>query len=110
MACSILHRATGMALYVGALIFMGWALALASGPDAYANYMSLLGSAIGRIVLFGLALSVFYHLANGVRHLVWDAGHGFTPRTADNTAIAALVFALAAAVALFVWASLTGAL
>jgi succinate dehydrogenase / fumarate reductase cytochrome b subunit len=110
MVCSILHRATGAALYVGALILMGWAASLASGPDAYATYMSLLGSLIGKIVLFGLALSAFYHLANGVRHLVWDAGYGFKPKTADDTGIAALIFALAAAVALFVWASLTGAL
>ena len=27
--------------------------------------------------MFGLTLAIFYHLANGIRHLVWDAGHGF---------------------------------
>jgi len=110
MVCSILHRATGVALYGGALILMGWAIALATGPDAYATYKGLLGSLLGKLVLFGLALSVFYHLANGVRHLVWDAGYGFTPKIADRTALAALLFALAAAVALFIFASLTGAL
>jgi succinate dehydrogenase cytochrome b subunit len=110
MVCSILHRATGVALYGGALILAGWALAMASGPDAYATYTGLLGSIPGKVVLFGIALSVFYHLANGVRHLVWDAGYGFTPKTADTTGLVALVFALGAAVALFIFASLTGAL
>jgi succinate dehydrogenase / fumarate reductase cytochrome b subunit len=110
MVCSILHRATGVALYGGALILMGWAIALATGPDAYGAYMALLGSLLGKLVLFGLALSVFYHLANGVRHLVWDAGYGFALKTADRSAIAVLLFALAATVALFVLASLTGAL
>src|ERR1700761_1924555 len=71
MATSILHRATGIALYVGALILAGWAVALAMGPDAFATYRALLGNPLGQLVLFGLTVSLFYHLANGVRHLFW---------------------------------------
>src|SRR5512140_1135946 len=69
MATSILHRATGVALYGGALIVALWALALASGPDRYADFKGLLGSWPGKVVMFGLTISAFYHLANGVRHL-----------------------------------------
>ena len=110
MAGSILHRATGVALYVGALILAGWAMALASGPVGYDNYLQLLGSPIGKLVLFGMTVSIFYHLANGVRHLVWDSGEGFTPRTANMTAAAAMTFAVV--ISLFVWAAagFTGAL
>jgi succinate dehydrogenase / fumarate reductase cytochrome b subunit len=43
MATSILHRATGCALYVGALIAAAWAIALAQGPDRYAQFKALLG-------------------------------------------------------------------
>jgi len=103
MAASILHRATGVALYGGALILAGWALALASGPGAYGAYMSILASILGRIVLFGVTVSLFFHMANGIRHLFWDAGKGFTPRTADRTAWLALAFGFAAAIA--VWAA-----
>ena len=102
MAASILHRATGVALYGGALILVGWALALASGPGGYVGYMSLLASIPGRIVLFGVTVSVFFHMANGIRHLFWDAGKGFTLRTADRTAWIALTLGLVAAIA--VWA------
>ena len=35
MFASILHRATGVGLYVGALVLMAWALSLAAGPGAY---------------------------------------------------------------------------
>ena len=28
----------------------------------------------------------FYHLANGIRHLVWDAGHGFEKEHANASA------------------------
>ena len=101
MASSILHRFTGVALYVGALILAGWALALASGPVGYDRYIALLGSPLGRLVLFGLTVSIFYHLANGVRHLFWDAGEGFAPKTASMTAAAAMTFAVV--ISVFVW-------
>jgi len=102
MATSILHRATGMALYAGALIIAGWAVALASGPDAFDAYRALLASPLGLLVLFGLTFSLFYHLANGVRHLFWDSGRGFDPKTADMTGWAAIAFGVVATV--LIWA------
>jgi succinate dehydrogenase / fumarate reductase cytochrome b subunit len=110
MACSILTRATGIALYVGALILAGWAVSMASGAEAYAQYKALLGSIPGKIVLFGLTVSIFYHLAAGVRHLVWDTGHGFQPKTADMTGMMSIAFGLAAAIAVWVIAGQMGAL
>jgi succinate dehydrogenase / fumarate reductase cytochrome b subunit len=110
MFCSIATRATGIALYVGFLILAGWAMALAAGPDAYLAYTGLLGSWPGKLVLFGLAVSVLYHLAAGVRHLFWDAGKGFELKTADATAWGALAFGFVGAVVVFVIAHTAGAL
>jgi succinate dehydrogenase / fumarate reductase cytochrome b subunit len=101
MASSIAHRATGVALYVGALIAAGWAVSLASGPHIYIRYMELLGSPLGKVVMFGLTVSILFHLANGIRHLVWDSGKGFDLKVADATATAAFVFAIVAAI--FIW-------
>jgi succinate dehydrogenase cytochrome b556 subunit len=36
---------------------------------------------LGRVLLFGCTFSFFFHLCNGIRHLVWDAGYGFELRT-----------------------------
>ena len=108
MAASIAHRVTGVGLYGGALLLTAWALALASGPDAYAAFTGLAGSPIGRIVLIALSLCLFYHLANGVRHLVWDVGYGFLPKTADATAWFVIALALAATVAFWALVALTG--
>ena len=102
MFASILHRATGMGLYVGALVLMAWALSLAAGQDFYGRFQLLAGSIFGKLVLIGLTLCVFYHMANGVRHLVWDAGHGFKPKTADATAW--LVFGFAIVATILFWA------
>jgi succinate dehydrogenase / fumarate reductase, cytochrome b subunit len=110
MAASILHRATGAALYVGALIFMLWALALASGADGYATFTGLIGSIPGKVVLFGLSVCVFYHLSNGVRHLFWDAGFGFAPKTADRTAWLVIAIGVLGAVGFWSLLFLAGAL
>ena len=104
MLASILTRATGVALYVGALIVAGWALSLALGPEAYGAYSAVLGSWIGQLVLFGLTVSIFYHLAAGLRHLAFDSGFGFLPKTADMTAVACMAFAVVAS--LGVWAAM----
>jgi succinate dehydrogenase / fumarate reductase cytochrome b subunit len=110
MASSIAHRVTGCALYVGALIVAGWALALAGGPSSYQLYMELLGSWIGKVVLFGLTLSLFYHMANGIRHLVFDSGKGFDLKWADFGAAFAFTFAVVITVLVWVFAAFTGAL
>jgi succinate dehydrogenase / fumarate reductase cytochrome b subunit len=110
MWTSILHRASGVALYGGALILAFWAISLAAGPEAYDLYMSLLGSVLGKIVMFGLTLSVFYHLGNGIRHLVWDAGKGLDVKTANATAVGSFAFAIAATLATWAIAFMTGAL
>ena len=108
--CSIMHRATGLALYAGALMLAGWAVALASGPGGYEAYKTLLGSLLGKLVLFGMTVSIFFHLATGVRHLVWDAGRGFNPKDADLSGVVAMAFGIAAAVVVWIIAALMGAL
>ncbi|WP_297691797.1 succinate dehydrogenase, cytochrome b556 subunit [Phenylobacterium sp.] len=110
MAASIAHRVTGVALYVAALIAAAWAISLASGPDAYAAFKAVMASPIGLVVMFGLTVSFFYHLANGVRHLVWDTGRGFDIKTANASAVLVIAFALAASIAIWVIAAMTGAI
>lgn len=74
---SILHRATGIALSVGALYLAVWVMCAAASPGSYAAFQGFNASIIGRILLGGWLFSAFYHLGNGIRHLFWDAGYGF---------------------------------
>lgn len=73
---SFLHRMSGIFLSIGALGLAWWLLAVAQGGEAYANFAECLASPLGMIALAGLSLSLVYHLLNGIRHLLWDAGHG----------------------------------
>lgn len=79
---SILHRATGVALSLGALYLATWVVFASASPATYAIFQSFNGSIVGRIVLGGWLFCLFYHLFNGIRHLFWDAGYGFEIRDA----------------------------
>jgi succinate dehydrogenase / fumarate reductase cytochrome b subunit len=78
MASSILHRATGVYLSGGALAIALGLLAIAAGPEAWERLRSIAGAWYGLAFLFGWSWSFAYHLLNGIRHLVQDAGYGFS--------------------------------
>src|ERR1700750_3250714 len=78
---SILHRATGVALSFGTLLLVWWLLAAAAGPELYEGVEECVGSWLGLALLFGGSASLFYHLCNGLRHLLWDTGWGLDLKT-----------------------------
>lgn len=91
---SISHRATGVALAVGTLLLAYWLGAAAYGPEAFARAQGVVGSWFGILLLLGWSAALFYHLCNGIRHLLWDAGWGFElPQTfkANYVVLAATV-------------------
>lgn len=105
MASSILHRLTGVGLYGAMMLLALWLMAAAGGPEMYAPVGAFLAAPLGQAGLY-LAVAAFaYHLANGVRHLVFDSGRGLSPSDADASAWFAILFALVAPVG--VWALVT---
>lgn len=77
MAMSISHRITGVALAVGTLLVLYWLASAAHGPQAYETASNVLGSWFGMLLIFGWSAALFYHLCNGIRHMVWDSGELF---------------------------------
>ena len=74
---SILHRGTGLLLVLGTVMIAFWVIALALGHSIFASYQAWLGSLLGKVLLAGWSFSLFYHWANGIRHLLWDVGWGY---------------------------------
>jgi succinate dehydrogenase / fumarate reductase, cytochrome b subunit len=97
MVVSILHRITGNAnAIVGLPILLWWLGALVSGPEAYATFARVMWPSLAsldwsgagailwsivrlvpKLVLIGISLSVFTHMASGIRHFVLDLGAGY---------------------------------
>jgi succinate dehydrogenase / fumarate reductase, cytochrome b subunit len=101
MLSSILHRATGIALAVGTLLLTWWLVAAASSPGAFDMAQGFIGSWFGILILFGWTLSLWFHFFNGIRHLVWDSGHGFEHSTLNQVTL--VVFAAAGVATVLVW-------
>ena len=86
MVTSILHRATGIAMAAGFVVLVAWLFDTASGPEVYAVFLDAANSLVGKLLLIGWSWAFFYHLSNGIRHLVWDSGRGFEKSQATASA------------------------
>ncbi len=94
---SILHRATGIFLYIG-IVAICWAIVhyayqveiLVEGEleeKACACWWQYL---IYTTVLMW-SFSLYYHMCNGIRHLFWDIGKGFEKKTANRNGVLVLI-------------------
>src|SRR5688500_18656248 len=75
---SILHRLTGVGLSLGTVLLVWWLAALAGGPWSYAGFARHVDAWYGQVLLLGWSWSLLYHLCNGIRHLFWDVGYGYS--------------------------------
>jgi succinate dehydrogenase / fumarate reductase cytochrome b subunit len=92
MMTSITHRATGMAMAVGAAVLAWWLISISNGPEGYDSFHAVMDTVPGLIVVFGLTWSLAYHFFSGLRHLAWDLGYGFEKKLAERNSV--IVFAL----------------
>jgi succinate dehydrogenase / fumarate reductase cytochrome b subunit len=99
MALSILHRATGVAMTLGLIVLAAWLMSAVAGAVKYDQFAALMSTLIGQLFLIGLSFAFFFHLANGIRHLVWDTGRGFEKRQANASAWFVLLLAIGATAA-----------
>ena len=102
MAMSIAHRITGAGLYVGTLLLAWWLTAAATGPNAYAHVGAFMSSIFGRLILFGYTWALIHHMLGGIRHLIWDTGHGFSPQEREWLSLATIVGSVSLTVVLWV--------
>src|SRR6201996_6525319 len=87
---SILHRLTGIGLAVGSVLLAWWLISVATRGELFEATHTFLVSPIGMLLLFLWSVAFFYHLCNGIRHLVWDAGLGFALKKARLSGYAVL--------------------
>lgn len=99
MTMSILHRITGVGMYLGMILFVFWLLLAACSPTYFQATQALLLSFAGQALLFCFSWAAMNHGLGGIRHLIWDTGRGLEgnmPRyLALATAAGGLLFTLA---------------
>lgn len=101
MTMSILHRITGGALYVGTLLVVWWLVAAATSPTQFELVDGLMGSWFGRLVLLGYSWAIMHHMLGGIRHFIWDTGHGLSKESASALGWATLAGSILITLALW---------
>lgn len=91
MVMSIVHRITGAALYFGTILLVVWLVSAAVGGRSFEVVDGVFGSLIGRLVLLGYTWALIHHMLGGIRHFIWDLGHGFGPKERELLARATIV-------------------
>ena len=90
MVMSILHRITGVALYLGSFLFVWWLIAAGTTPAYFDFVTGILVSIPGRLVLLGFTWALLHHFLGGLRHLLWDTGRGFSKEAREGLALATI--------------------
>ena len=75
---SISHRACGVVNGLGYALFIIFLISIATGYETYKISYIILTSTIGKILVILWIFSLYLHMSNGVRHLFWDFGYGFS--------------------------------
>ncbi len=90
---SVAHRASGI-VNSAAIVLLVLLIASASGsPESYAFMSGIANSWFGKLALFGFTITLYYHMAAGIRYLFWDVGMGFEVETAKKSGKLCLVAA-----------------
>ena len=102
---SIVHRVTGNAMALGAVVlFLWWLVAAATGPAAYAIFLAVATGWFGVLVGIGFTWVFYQHLCSGIRHLVMDTGQGYDLATSRSSAMATFVVSILLTIA--TWATI----
>lgn len=96
---SILHRMTGVGMYFGLAIICWWMIVIQF--YGFCDCMALNQCLIGRLSLYAVSYASIYHFLNGIRHLFWDVGYGFSIKAVDYSGW--LVFALSIKLTILFW-------
>jgi succinate dehydrogenase / fumarate reductase cytochrome b subunit len=93
-----LHRISGVALSAASLLLVGWLVAAARGPQAYAMAIRFFSSAPVKLVLAAALAAFWYHLFAGLRHMAWDAGLGFDKAVTRKSGMTVVALAVLASI------------
>ncbi len=100
---SILHRISGIILFVGvAFLLYGLDMSL-SGEEGFNRVNELLDSFLAKLIIWGILSALLYHLVAGIKHLLMDMGIGEELKSGRLAAKLTLVISVILIVLAGVW-------
>lgn len=98
---SITHRLTGLFLSLGMFVFIYWLYVLATNLGAANGMIAFFQSTFGMVLLYAWVFAFAYHLCNGIRHLFWDVGKGYSIPAVYRSGYVVLLAAVLLTVAVY---------
>ena len=100
---SIIHRITGVGLFV-AMVFLMWALATSlDSSDGFDRVQASMSHPLAKLITWGIASFVIYHLFAGIKHLFMDAGYFETVETGTAASKAVIALSVVSILLVGVW-------
>ncbi len=78
---SILHRFSGVGFVLAIILTCLWLYKLTQGESAYLNFCDWMEQGFVKFIFYLILASVYYHILNGLRYLMWSLGEGFELKT-----------------------------
>ncbi len=102
---SILHRISGLLLFLALPLFLWMLQCSLASPDGYAQLGSLLGHPVSKLFLLLMLWALLHHLCAGLRFLAIDMDIGvlLAPARASAKAVLAVSLVLTALLGARLW-------
>jgi succinate dehydrogenase / fumarate reductase cytochrome b subunit len=75
---SILHRVSGVAVFVGVAILLCLLDGSLTSAESFAETKEILDGFLAKLIVWGVLCALIYHTCAGVKHLIMDLGIGET--------------------------------
>lgn len=103
---SISHRMTGVALSAGCILITAFLIAAAVSAEAFEWVKDFSITPVGTLIIFAWSFALYYHMFNGIRHLIWDTVHLLEQRKAVMAGWVVLLATAATTAATWYFASI----
>ena len=100
---SISHRISGIFQSFGLFLISLIILTIYLGDNVYSYFEPLFESKILKLFFIIYTFSLFYHLFNGIRHLLWDLGYGFSISNVTYSGYLTIFLAFSSNILLWIW-------
>lgn len=94
MVASLAHRASGIVLALFVPVYLYLLTGLTASPEDFAQRLDWMHSAPGRLILWLTGSAMIFHLANGLRFILLDAGMFETRQAMGMSARLSIVLGL----------------
>lgn len=102
---SILHRLSGVALFLMLGVLLWLLQATLQSPESFAQVKAALVHPVAKLALLGLLWAYLHHCCAGIRHVLLDLHYGVDLETARFTSKLVLfgAFGVAVVLGVFLW-------